>query len=107
MSSVAANINRLRMAKGLSQSGLADCMREAGATHWRQNTVSRIERGLQPPTFAEVEELASILGHGVLQGTKMEHFLVRQLLDDSDAVAVEVCIRRRAPRLPSAHQSEC
>lgn len=65
---IGENIRRLRKAAGLSQVQLADAMRDRGQTHWRQNTVSRVENGRQPLDLSEFEPLAEILGD-FLQGT--------------------------------------
>lgn len=67
---IARNIVRLRKAKGLSQSALADAMRERGQDHWRQNTVSRVETGKQSPNFGELRDLTDVLGN-VLEETKL------------------------------------
>lgn len=67
---IARNIVRLRKAKGLSQSALADAMRERGQDHWRQNTVSRVETGKQSLNFGELRDLTDVLGN-VLEETKL------------------------------------
>lgn len=69
--SIGENVARLRKDLRLSQEQLAAHMRSAGATHWRQNTVSRVETGKQEPTFLEVVYLAGILGTEVYRGTAL------------------------------------
>lgn len=59
---IAANIVRLRKQKRLSQSDLAAMMRAAGAGHWRQTTVSRVETGKQALTWQDVQALEAVLG---------------------------------------------
>lgn len=67
---VGANVSRLRKRAGLSQTALALAMREAGQTHWRQNTVSRVETGRQSLNVGEFRALSEILGN-VLEGTPL------------------------------------
>lgn len=66
---IGSNITRLREQKGWTQTQLGDAMQEAGQTHWRQTTVSRVERGGQDLRFAELAALVSVLGRDVLAGT--------------------------------------
>ena len=66
------NVRDLRVASGLSQTALADAMRVAGLEHWRQTTVSRIERGTQVINMGELKALEAIVGEGVLRGTELE-----------------------------------
>lgn len=68
---VAANVARLRQAAGMSQTALGKAMHDAGQTHWRQNTVSRVESGTQKLTLGELKDLGLILGN-VLEGTWLE-----------------------------------
>lgn len=72
---VGSNIRYLRQEDGLTQSGLAEAMRDAGQTHWHQTTVSRIERGAQTPTAAELLTLEKLLGTGLLFGTEDDQML--------------------------------
>lgn len=65
-----ANVARLRKEKGLSQTALAEVMREQGHD-WHQNTVSRIENGRQSLSVGEVRHLGRILGGNVLAGTAL------------------------------------
>ena len=65
---VSKNIARLRKEKGISQTKLAVLMREEGANNWWQNTVSRVERGVQDVTVGELQCLIRILGEGVTEG---------------------------------------
>lgn len=69
---IAANIAHLRKAAGMSQTALADAMRTAGQDHWRQNTVSRVERGAQRINVGEIRDLSRILGGSVLAGTRVD-----------------------------------
>lgn len=69
---IAANIQRIRKEQGLSQTALANAMQAAGATHWRQTTVSRVEQGKQEIRFDEVKALATVLGPDVFTGTSMK-----------------------------------
>lgn len=66
-----ANIQRLRYERGLSQTGLAHAMQAAGAPHWRQTTVSRVEKDAQKIRFYEIEPLVAVLGPDVLKGTSL------------------------------------
>ena len=66
---VAFNVARLRKRLDMSQTALAEAMQEAGQTHWRQNTVSRVETGKQALSFGEVRVLTDILGGDVMAGT--------------------------------------
>lgn len=68
MDTTANNLRAVRAGKRISQARLADLMREAGATHWHQNTVSRIESGAQPLTASDALLLSSILGAEVEAG---------------------------------------
>lgn len=68
---VAANIARLRKRRGLSQGALAEAMQQAGATWWHQNTVSRVERGLQSVSFKDFDALTTVLP-GVFAGTDLD-----------------------------------
>lgn len=68
------NLARLRKERGLSQSALAETMREAGHG-WHQNTVSRIENGQQSMAMSEMEMLETVLGGGLLAGTDIQHKL--------------------------------
>lgn len=52
----------------MSQTELAHAMQSSGMTHWRQNTVSRIETGKQEVTLREMQALGGILGD-VTSGT--------------------------------------
>lgn len=65
---VGANIARRRRELSMSQTELAKAMQVAGMTHWRQNTVSRIETGKQEISVREAEALRGIVGD-VLAGT--------------------------------------
>lgn len=69
---MAANVMRLRKARGMNQTALADAMRAAGQGHWRQTTVSRVELGKQRLTGGEVMALQKILGNEVIDGTAMD-----------------------------------
>lgn len=66
---MAENVRRMRVTSGMSQVRLAAAMVEAGHTHWRQNTVSRIERAEQKLTVGEGKALEAILGGNVTAGT--------------------------------------
>jgi transcriptional regulator with XRE-family HTH domain len=66
---VAFNVARLRKGLDMSQTALAEAMQEAGQTHWRQNTVSRVETGKQAFSLGEVRALTDILGGDVMAGT--------------------------------------
>lgn len=65
---MSANVVRLRVAKGWSQSDLAAKMQEAGHTHWRQTTVSRVENGKQRISADDLELLGEVLGGDLLAG---------------------------------------
>jgi|GEM_PF-2357041 len=54
-------VRKARVASGLSQEALAERMRAAGARHWRQTTVSRIENGSQPLSVHDAVLLEVIL----------------------------------------------
>ena len=54
------NVRRLRERRELSQTALADAMREHGHP-WHQSTVYRIESGRQPVSYWEAVDLAEIL----------------------------------------------
>lgn len=56
------NLERLRRSKGWSQSQLAERMVEAGKANYRQTTVSRIERGVQPLRMSDMEALVTVFG---------------------------------------------
>ncbi len=62
MERIAWNIARLRKRAGMSQEALARAMVEAGEGHWRQTTVSRVERGKQGLRMSETIALLRILG---------------------------------------------
>jgi transcriptional regulator with XRE-family HTH domain len=57
---VARNLRRLRVAKGLSQDGLAA---DAGID---RTYVSRLERGMENPTVALLERLSEALGSKIV-----------------------------------------
>lgn len=63
---VGASVRKARAAKGMSQKALATAMHDAGLTHWRQNTVSRVENGRQPLDVEELQALTVILGKDFL-----------------------------------------
>lgn len=65
---MSANVVRLRVAKGWSQSDLAAKMQEAGHAHWRQTTVSRVENGKQRISADDLELLGEVLGGDLLAG---------------------------------------
>ena len=69
MERIAWNIARLRKRAGMSQEALARAMVEAGEGHWRQTTVSRVERGKQELNPGEMAALGGILGGDVMAGT--------------------------------------
>jgi transcriptional regulator with XRE-family HTH domain len=58
---VARNLRRLRVARGLSQENLAA---DAGID---RTYVSRLERGLENPTVAVLEQLANALGAKIVE----------------------------------------
>lgn len=63
-----ANLRTAREDRRISQTALAEEMRAAGFDHWRQTTVSRVERGAQRLRLSEVialEKLVGPLGRGV------------------------------------------
>ncbi len=68
MEVLAFNVARLRKRLGMSQTALAQAMQEQGLSHWRQNTVSRVETGKQELSVRELRALGEILGP-VLGGT--------------------------------------
>lgn len=72
---VGQNIAKLRGIAGLKQAELATAMRAAGATHWHQNTVSRIENGKQRIAIRDLRPLSGILGEGVLEGTVLSEMM--------------------------------
>lgn len=59
---LASNVQRQRKVLGMSQTELAAAMVKAGRTHWRQNTVSRVETGKQELSFGDLRALQGILG---------------------------------------------
>ena len=58
---VARNLRRLRVVRGLSQENLAA---DAGID---RSYVSRLERGLENPTVAVLEQLADALGAAIVE----------------------------------------
>ena len=56
------NLEALRKSRGLSQTQLAKLMVDAGQTHFRQTTVSRLERGTQPLRVSDMNALQEIFG---------------------------------------------
>ena len=58
---VARNLRRLRVKRGLSQEALAG---DAGID---RTYVSRLERGLENPTIAILEQLANALGASIVE----------------------------------------
>lgn len=63
MPAFGASVRARRQALGLSQSRLAELMREHGQTNWYQNTVSRLEKGERSViTLGDARALESILG---------------------------------------------
>lgn len=66
---IGANVRKARTDRGLSQAELARRMYDAGQTHWRQNTVSRVENGKQPLNAGEIQALAAILEKDLLEGS--------------------------------------
>lgn len=61
---IGRNLERLRTSKGMNQTELARMMVEAGCSHFRQNTVSRIERGVQRLRVEEMRALLQVFGPG-------------------------------------------
>jgi transcriptional regulator with XRE-family HTH domain len=57
---VARNLRRLRVAKGLSQEGLA------ADANIDRSYMSRLERGIENPTVALLERLADALGSNIV-----------------------------------------
>lgn len=66
-----ANVKRIRQDRGLSQTALAEAMAGRGHSAWRQTTVSRTEQGARALLFAEMGDLAEILGAGVMRDTSV------------------------------------
>ena len=63
MPAFGASVRARRQALGLSQSRLAELMREQGQTNWHQNTVSRLEKGERSViTLGDARALEGILG---------------------------------------------
>lgn len=67
---IGANVKRLRRARGMSQTALADAMAAEGHSSWRQTTVSRTELGTRALHMDEGEALEHILGRGLWRGTR-------------------------------------
>lgn len=67
---IAGNVKRLREAAGMTQAELAHAMFSAGQTHWRQNTVSRVEHARQKLGMDDLEAISEVLGN-VLEGTEV------------------------------------
>lgn len=72
---VGSNIRYLREELGISQSALAESMREGGQDHWRQTTVSRVERGTQELSVGELLALERVFGPGTIFGTTTDETL--------------------------------
>ena len=91
---VGANIRQLRKQRGMSQTALAEAMREAGQSHWYQTTVSRVELGTQGLDLDEAGALEDVLGGGIWAGTqikiKPQMLNSTALLHASDGLAAEV-----------------
>lgn len=69
---IGSNVRFLRQERGFTQAQLAEEMQKAGQDHWYQTTVSRVERGSQSLTSAEVLALNEVLGSGVMHGTDFD-----------------------------------
>ena len=59
-----AEIRAAREAARMSQNALAEAMRRAGQEHWRQTTVSRVERDIQRLTVDEWFAIRDVFGVG-------------------------------------------
>ena len=55
------NLRALRERKGLSQKTVAEAMAGRGHTSWYQNTLTRVESGVQPLKLSEADDLRDIL----------------------------------------------
>lgn len=99
---IAFQVARLRRHHGMSQTALAEAMRGAGKTHWRQNTVSRIESGKQGLTVSEVSALRTILGD-VLAGTSFSE-KARQIADAITERATATRLRNAEAALSTAQE---
>jgi len=69
---IGSNVRFLRQEKGLKQSELAEEMQKVGMENWYQTTVSRVERGSQALTGADVIALSKVLGGDVIVGTALD-----------------------------------
>ena len=101
------NIARLRKRQGLSQTELADGMQDAGQTHWRQNTVSRVERGQQDVNLDEIQALEEVLDGDVLEDTEFAvksaaKFAVRDMAVRSRLESAEKLLAHAADALAQA-----
>ena len=76
-----------REAAGLSQVALADAMRNAGMDHWRQTTVSRVERGTQGVKPWESAALDKILGATTSDAARIEATLADVRTTGANAIA--------------------
>lgn len=60
--SISRLVADVREERGLSQTAFANAMQAAGAAHWRQTTVSRVEAGTQRLTLTDAVVLCQVLG---------------------------------------------
>src|SRR4051812_21058121 len=65
---LAENVRKLREKAGMSQTALAEQMRERGH-NWHQQTVGRVESGTQPVRYSEAVALGAILRASLNQFT--------------------------------------
>lgn len=66
------NLVELRRASEVNQEALARAMQAMGLAHWRQTTVSRVERGAQDLTAEELIALGFIFGQPLFEDTMLE-----------------------------------
>lgn len=70
MKTINQNLKRVRKAKGLNQTELA----EQVGSDWTQRIVSRLEQG-QEMTVTQLEELLRVLGPDILAGSLLENLV--------------------------------
>jgi transcriptional regulator with XRE-family HTH domain len=98
---IGRNLVSLRKEKGLTQTALADAMREAGQDHWRQNTVSRVEGGQQPLNLGEIRALSRIVSARLLEGTELAEGL-RATAEEINALVIREQLTRATALLREA-----
>ena len=89
---VAERLKARRLARDMTQDQLARAMRGSGLSHWRQNTVSRIEAGSQEVSLDEARALAGFFGADVFDDHPMlqqDREVLAQRVDRLQSLLVE------------------